>query len=118
MSSNWLPVSATECTASASIEPDPVKANPMNLMIAMPRLAANAASTAFAPCSSLIAALGNERVEEALLHGVVGRGLLRMPLHRHDPTIGQFEGFVDAVVGPCRRDRGGREFVDRLMMTR
>src|SRR5580692_3736598 len=45
-SSTWLPVSATECTDSASIDADPVSRNATNLITAMPRLAANAASTA------------------------------------------------------------------------
>src|SRR5665213_3129405 len=45
----WLPVSATECTASASIDDDPVNPNATNLVIAMPRLAARAAITALVP---------------------------------------------------------------------
>ena len=40
-------VSATECTASASIDADPVSRNATNFATAMPRLAANAANTAF-----------------------------------------------------------------------
>ena len=39
-------MSATECTPSASIDEEPVKANPTNLATAMPRLASSAANTA------------------------------------------------------------------------
>src|SRR4051794_19028427 len=45
-SSPWLPVSATEWIDSASIDADPVMRNAMNLEIAMPRLARNAAMIA------------------------------------------------------------------------
>ena len=45
-SSTWLPVSATECTDSASIDADPVSRKATNLITAMPRLAAKAATTA------------------------------------------------------------------------
>lgn len=45
----WLPVSATEWMASASIDDAPVKANPMNLAMAKPRLAKNAARIALVP---------------------------------------------------------------------
>src|SRR5437762_11090604 len=104
---NWLPVSATECTASASIAPEPVNANPMNLITAMPRLAENAANTAFAPCpasltvddrrTSLSSALGDECGEQSLLDWIVVRRCLRMQLHGHHPPIGQLEALDHAV---------------------
>jgi hypothetical protein len=47
----WLPESATEWKASASIEDAPVIRNPMNLAAAMPRLARRAAMTAMVLCS-------------------------------------------------------------------
>src|ERR1700691_5066244 len=46
-SSTSLPVSVTECTASPSIDADPVMRKAANLAIAMPRLAASAATTDF-----------------------------------------------------------------------
>ena len=101
-----LPVSATEWTASASIAPDPVTAKPTNFMIAMPRLAANAATTAVVECSSAdierharrTSAGGDERVEQPLLHGIITGGRFGMPLHGYDPALGQFESFEHAVV--------------------
>src|SRR5260370_38708593 len=48
-SSAWLPESATEWTDSASIDAEPVITNATNLVAAMPRLAANAASTDLRP---------------------------------------------------------------------
>ena len=54
-SSTWLPVSATECTASASIEADPETAHAMNLVIAIPRFASIAAMIALVPPSALTA---------------------------------------------------------------
>jgi hypothetical protein len=44
-----LPLSATECTDSASIDVDPVMANATNFVAAMPRFAARAARTARRP---------------------------------------------------------------------
>src|SRR6185312_3883503 len=52
-SSPWLPESATEWMASASIDEDPVRKKAMNLVTAMPRLAARAAKIAFVPPSVL-----------------------------------------------------------------
>src|ERR1700733_13607142 len=46
MSSSSFPVSASECTDSASIDADPVSRNATNFVTAMPRLAPNAANTA------------------------------------------------------------------------
>ncbi len=46
MSKPWLPVSASEWMASASIDAAPVTANATNLLSAMPRLARNAATIA------------------------------------------------------------------------
>jgi hypothetical protein len=54
-SSAWLPVSARECTASASMDEDVVIRNATNLVTAMPRLASNAAMIALVPLSTLIA---------------------------------------------------------------
>src|SRR5438552_1554735 len=98
----------------------------MNFMIAMPRLAKNAAITAFAACSpSAIAshrrrvcasALCDEGVEEPLLDRIVGRGCFRVPLHRYDPTFGKLEAFVDAVIRPRSGHRLGREILHRLMV--
>src|SRR5258707_15818041 len=48
-SSAWLPESATEWTDSASIDAEPVITNATNFVAAMPRLAANAASTDLLP---------------------------------------------------------------------
>src|SRR5216117_2718330 len=48
ISSTWLPVSATECTDSASRDVDPLTRKAMNLTIAMPRLAASAANLGIA----------------------------------------------------------------------
>ncbi len=45
-SNSWFPVSATECTASASIDDAPVTANPANLATAIPKFADIAAKTA------------------------------------------------------------------------
>ena len=45
----WLPVSAQEWIASASIEEAPVKANATNLAMAMPRFAKKAARIALVP---------------------------------------------------------------------
>lgn len=42
-------MSATECTASASIDDEPVTAKPMNFATAMPALAASAARIARVP---------------------------------------------------------------------
>ena len=50
-SSTWLPVSATEWIASASIELTPVSKNAMNLVTAMPVFASSAATTALVPPS-------------------------------------------------------------------
>ena len=49
-SSPWFPESATEWIASAIIDAEPVITKPMNLEMAMPRLAASAATTALVPC--------------------------------------------------------------------
>ena len=51
--STWLAESATEWIASDSIDDEPVKAKATNLLSAMPRLAASAATTAFMPPSVL-----------------------------------------------------------------
>ena len=45
----WLPVSAAECTASASNELEPVRMKPTNLATPIPALAMHAAMTAFCP---------------------------------------------------------------------
>ena len=42
----WLDVSATECTASAIIDDDPVIRKPMNLAVAIPAFASSAAMIA------------------------------------------------------------------------
>src|SRR4051794_1753421 len=55
MRSPWLPESAMECTPSAIIEAEPVKANATSLATAMPRLAASAAAIALDPPSALTA---------------------------------------------------------------
>jgi hypothetical protein len=47
-----LPESANECTASASMELAPVRRNAMNLVTAIPRFAANAATIARVPPSA------------------------------------------------------------------
>ena len=46
----WLPESATEWMASASIEAEPVMTKPTSLATAMPGLASRAATTALLPC--------------------------------------------------------------------
>jgi hypothetical protein len=46
-----LPESATECTLSASIDPERVIRKPTNLATAMPALASRAATTALVPCA-------------------------------------------------------------------
>ena len=43
-------MSATECTPSASIDDAPVKAKPMNLAMAIARLASRATTTDLVPC--------------------------------------------------------------------
>ena len=50
-----MPESATECADSASSDAEPVMANAVNLVAAMPRLAARAAMTARLPplCSDV-----------------------------------------------------------------
>ena len=48
-SSAWLPASATEWMASASIDADCVSAHAPNLVTAMPVLASSAATTALVP---------------------------------------------------------------------
>src|SRR5690606_20884032 len=50
-SSPWLAESATECTLSASIDPEPVSRKPTNFATAMPALVSNAATTALVPCA-------------------------------------------------------------------
>nr|BFE48123.1 hypothetical protein GCM10017745_15500 [Saccharothrix mutabilis subsp. capreolus] len=45
----WFDVSATECTASASIDDDPVIRKPTNFANAIPALATNAAMIALVP---------------------------------------------------------------------
>ena len=59
-SSAWLPASATEWIASASIEADPVSANATNLVTAMPVFASSAATTALVPPLVDIAQPGEE----------------------------------------------------------
>ena len=51
-SSTWLPESATEWIASASIELTPVRKNATNFVTAIPRLASSAATTALVPPSA------------------------------------------------------------------
>jgi hypothetical protein len=53
-SSSWLPASATECTASASIDADPEKNHAMNFVTAMPVFARNAARMALCPPDALM----------------------------------------------------------------
>ncbi len=60
-SSTWLPASATEWIASDSIELDPVTAKAPNLVIAMPVLAASAATTALVPPSVLMRSVPSAR---------------------------------------------------------
>ena len=55
-SSSWLPASATEWMASASIDAEPEKNQAMNFVMAMPVFAKNAATTAFVPWDALTAA--------------------------------------------------------------
>ena len=70
ISSTSLPVSATECTASASIDADPVNTNATNFITAMPRLAASAAKTALIysirACRSVIAAAWPGSIPDAI----------------------------------------------------
>ena len=55
----WLPESATEWIASASIEENPVRKNARNLVAAIPRFARSAAMTARVPPSvDMLAILG------------------------------------------------------------
>src|SRR5262249_13872494 len=98
---------------------------PMNFMIAMPRLAANAATTAVVECSSAdivrhsrsaASASAYEGVEESLLHRIFGCSRFRMPLHRHDPAVGQFVSLEHAIVRPRGCNRLRCQFVHRLMM--
>jgi hypothetical protein len=49
-----LPESARECTPSASIDEDPLKANATNLATAMDRLAPSAATIALFPPDALM----------------------------------------------------------------
>src|SRR5215468_8761387 len=49
INSTWLPESATEWIASASIDEEPLSPNAMNLVAAMPRLAPSAARMARVP---------------------------------------------------------------------
>jgi hypothetical protein len=49
-----LPVSASECTPSASIELDPENANAMNFVTAIPRFARSAAIIALFPPDALM----------------------------------------------------------------
>src|SRR5215212_3195429 len=105
-SSSWLAVSATECTASASMAPDPVNAKPMNFRMAIPRLAKNAAMIARPVCAASgsgatsTSDVGDEAVEQPLLRRVVGCRGLRVPLHAHDPAFLQFVALEDPIVGP------------------
>jgi hypothetical protein len=48
-SSPWFEVSASECTASASIDDEPVTRKPTNFATAIPAFAANAAMIALVP---------------------------------------------------------------------
>ena len=57
-------------------------------------------------------ALRHEGVEEPLLLGIIGRRVLRMPLHPDHPTIGQLHGLDGPVFGRGRND-GARRPVDR-----
>ena len=52
----WLPESASECTPSASIEEEPLKAKATNLLTAMARLAPSAATIALVPPDALMCA--------------------------------------------------------------
>src|SRR6478736_1240053 len=55
----WLPESATEWIASASIDEKPVRKNARNFVTAIPRFASNAATTAAVPPSvDMVAILG------------------------------------------------------------
>src|SRR4051812_32639969 len=56
MRSPWLPESAMECTPSAIIEAEPVKANATNVARPVPGLAPSAAAIALEPPSALTAA--------------------------------------------------------------
>jgi hypothetical protein len=58
----WLPESATEWIASASMEENPVRKKARNLVAAMPRFASSAAMTALVPPSvDMVAILGCDR---------------------------------------------------------
>jgi hypothetical protein len=46
INSSWFPLSASECTLSASMDAEPEKMYAMNLVIAMPKLASSAAMIA------------------------------------------------------------------------
>ena len=50
-----MPESATECTASASIDAEPEMSQPMNFATAMPMFARNAAMMALLPPDALMA---------------------------------------------------------------
>src|SRR5690606_19682810 len=65
----WLPLSATECTPSASIDDDPVMAAATNLLAAIPRFAASAVTTALVLPSTAIA--GRSARSMARTHGPV-----------------------------------------------
>src|SRR5262245_57894486 len=73
----WLPVSASECTASDSIDAEPAMKATTNLAMAMPRLAANALrTTATDPSASSSAMMGRYRTARA---GSTRRGQERAP---------------------------------------
>src|SRR3954465_9262996 len=102
-SSPWLPESATEWTPSASIEDDPVMANAMNLMTAMPRFAPSAAMTALLLPPELISALSSVRPLgrprrpgiEPPPEGQVGRGELAEGRRGREPGQRVAVGDVD-----------------------
>src|SRR5205085_12533932 len=61
-------------------------------------------------------ALGHEGVEDRLLLRIVGRRVLRVPLHAHDPTVGPLHALHRAVVGHGRDGEAGAEAVDALVV--
>ena len=59
----------------------------------------------------------DQRVEQALLRGVVGRGVLGVPLHGEQPTApSSSSAFDDAVVGAADDAQAVAELVDRLVV--